>query len=559
MSEFRKRCKEVARRFLQTVVIVDDEAYTEPAQSPGVLKTPTRHTVGSRPSTTASESPTSAAGEMEEKAAKKVEPDDGSHSLATRTLVESFSRQGLICAVVAPRPDTDPSDIDIVAPSVKRTDIVILDWRLNGDKGQRTLSILESILKGDAGERLRLIAIYTGEQGISEIGQIIVERCAESEWKFEGDEHNVELSYRHCRIVIYSKSVLPVESGLPNRTLSESDLPDALIEDFSAMAQGLLPNIALMSLAAIRENVHKVLDRFDAKLDPALLTHRACLPVPDDSQQHMVSQLASELHAIMDDAVATDEPAGMDAIKEWLDFSLGADKEVDFGERGKASRDQAIALLEKGLDKTEDLDISRTKRKTVFRFLTRGFSNNENPDHQLDHQLAWMFNFRIVFNAPSPILQLGTVLQKPSDANAGDANASDANGSYFLCMRPRCDSVRLKKKTAFLLLPLLTEPKPNSVQLVLRRDRDTYQRVSVCMETSQWLLVNFVPDENSGSVVAKGSYPCFYFIDEKCDRFRWLGELKAEFAQRVAQDFAAGLSRVPINNSEWLRREEGRG
>ena len=343
---------------------------------------------------------------------------------------------------------------------------------------------------------------------------------------------------------------------MSGRSLSESELPDALIGDFAAMVEGLLPNIALMSLAAIRENVHKVLDRFDAELDPALLTHRACLPVPDDSQQHMVSQLASELHSIMDDAVATvkpeEMPAGMGAIKEWLDFSLGTNKEIDFGKGKKASRDQTIDLLENGLETSDVIkDIGLSKR-TDFRLLTRGFSSNRDLDHQLDHRLAWMFNFRTVFDAPSPVLQLGTVLRKSNDADV----------SCFLCMRPKCDSVRLREKAAFLLLPLplvdrQSNPvQPNSVQLVLRTGRDTYRRVSIYMEASQWLLVNFVPDENRDSVVAERSESCFYFTDEDNVRFDWLGELKAEFAQRVAQHFAAGLSRVPINNSEWLRREE---
>lgn len=550
MSKFHQRCKETAKRFLRTVVVVDDEAYSESVQPPGPLKKPNRRTLG-KSSPIAAKSTTSASSETEGNTGK-IGPNDRARSLGTRILVESFSRQGLICAVVEPRSDTDPSDI--VDLSVKRADIVILDWQLNDDNGQRTLAILESILKKDAGKRLRLIAIYTGEQRISEIGQIILEKCAESEWKFEGDQHNVELSHRHCRIVIYSKSKLPRGSDLSGRSLSESDLPDALIGDFATMAEGLLPNIALMSLAAIRENVHKVLDRFDAELDPALLTHRACLPVPDDSQLHMVNQLASELHAIMDDAVATGEPAGMDAIKEWLDFSLGADKEVYFGEKIKASRDQTIDLLEKGLETSDVIKDIGLSKGTGFRLLTRGFSSNENPDHQLDHQLAWMFNFRTVFDAPPPVLQLGTVLRKSNDADL----------SYFLCMRPKCDSVRLRKKTAFLLLPLpLVDPQsnpaqPNSIQLVLRTDGDTYCRVRVCMEATQWSLVNFIPNQEKGSIVAEGSDSRFYFADEDDARFDWLGELKAEFAQRVAQHFAAGLSRVPINNSEWLRREEAR-
>ena len=553
MSKFHQRCKEIAKRFLQTVVIVDDEAYIESVRPPGRLEEPNRRTVG-KSSPVAAKSRTNASSETEK--AEKAGPDDRTHSLDAGSLVESFSKQGLICAVVAPRFDTDLCDI--VDPSVKRADMVILDWRLNGDYGEATLSILKNILKVDAGERLRLIAIYTGEQEISKIGRTLIEKLAESEWMFEGDGHHVVLSYQHCRIVIYSKSDLPGESDLSDRSLSESDLPEALIGDFASMTEGLLPNIALMSLAAIRENAHKILDRFDAKLDPALLTHRACLPVPDDSQEHMVSQLASELHAIMDDAVATvkqkEMPAGMGAIKEWLDFSLGADKEVDFGEGRKASRDQTITLLEEGLEASDVAKDIGLSKKTGFRFLTRGFSSNEDADHKLDHQLAWMFNFRTVFDAPPPILQLGTVLRKSNDADV----------PCFLCMRPKCDSVRLREKTTFLLLPLpLVDPKsnlaqPNSVQLVLRTSGDTYRRVCICMDASQWSLVNFVPDESKGSVIAGGSDSRFYFTDEDNVRFDWLGELKAEFAQRVAQHFVEGLSRVPINNSEWLRREEAR-
>ena len=522
MNEFRQRCQETARRFLQTVVIVDDEAYIESAQSPGPLEKPTRratvHMTGG-------------------KAAGTVGRDKRSnHSLDAGILIESFSKQGLICAVVAPRFGTDLSDI--VAPSVKRADIVILDWQLNSDDGKNTISILKNIWMEDAGDRLRLIAIYTAEQNISQIGQSVLRELH----VLEGDEHSVVLSHRHNRIVIYAKSDIPVVPELNNRSVSESDLPQRLIEDFTSMTEGLLPNIALTSLAAIREGAHRILDRFEAKLDPALLTHRACLPVPDDSQQHMATQLASELHAIVGDAVATGNPAGVEAIGEWLDSPLGPHTKLDFGKGKMASREEIIALLTTGLDVDKPRNLNK---KDVFRGLTAALSNGEDKQNKLDHQLAWMFNFRTILNAPPPILQLGTVLRRSNGANA----------PCFLCMRPKCDSVRLRDKTTFLLLPLI-EPQPSSVQLVLRTDKDTYRRMSICTETSQWSLVNFFPNQEKSSVVAEGNHTCFYFSDEHNVRFHWLGELKAEFAQRAAQYFATGLSRVPINNSEWLRREE---
>ena len=529
MNEFHQRCKKnTARRFLRTVVVVDDEAYIGKSDQPrGHLVAPTRGTLTHR--TTA------------EGIEGKVGRDEvSSHSLDTEKLVEIFSGQGLICGVVAPRFDIDSCDI-IVDPSVKRADMVILDWRLNDDNGEATLSILENILKVDAGGRLRLIAIYTGEQEISRIGRTLVEKLAESGWVFEANEHHVELSYQHCRIVIYSKSDLPRESDLSNRSLSESVLPEALIGDFAAMTEGLLPNIALMSLAAIRENIHKVLDRFDAKLDPALLTHRACLPVPDDSQQHMVNQLASELHAIMDDAVATGEPAGMEAIKEWLDTSLGVGEDTLFEEEKVASRDETIALLREGLEKSKPDCLSKGQG---FRYLTAGFSKGDCTDHSLDRQFAWMFNFRTIYNEPPPVLQLGTVLRKSNGTNA----------PYFLCMRPKCDSVRLQGRTFFLLLPL-TEPDGSPIQIVLHTDRDTYKRVGVCTEMNRWSLVPFEPSQDRVSIVAERDGSHFYFTDANEQRYDSIGELKAEFAQHIAHEFASGLSRVAITESEWLRRE----
>ena len=522
MNEFHGRCMEIAKRFLQTVVIVDDEAYIhKPVQSPGELVPPTRRPLAKADTR-----------ESEER------DGAGDHSLDAAALVESFSRQGLICAVVAPRPDTDSSSV--VAPSVRRTDIVILDWRLYGDNGEETLSILENILAEDDEERLRLIAIYTAEQDISRLGRTIIERLAKSGSQFEADDDHVNLSYRHCRIVIYAKSDIPVVPALANRSVSESDLPERLIGDFASMAQGLLPNIALTSLAAIRENVHKVLDRFDASLDPALLTHRACLPAPDDSQQHMVNQLASELHALMDDAVATDDPAGMTAIRDWLDSSLGPDAPLSLGADKAASRDETILLLKNGWDKEKPAAMGRSD----FHTLTEGFLNTGESGHKLNLRLAWMLNFRTVPGVTSPMLRLGSVLRR----------IQDGNETFFLCMRPRCDSVRLQENTVFLLLPL-DKHRGSSTSIALRTDDDEYKCVRVHTEPGLWSLVRFEPDQQTESVLAKHDDAGFHFFDVCEERFDWLGELKMEFAQRIAQEFASGLSRVAVTESEWLRRK----
>ena len=51
----------------------------------------------------------------------------------------------------------------------------------------------------------------------------------------------------------------------------------------------------------------------------------------------------------------------------------------------------------------------------------------------------------------------------------------------------------------------------------------------------------------------------FMFKDVVGGEYRWVGELKPEFAQSIAQAIAARTSRVPLNKSEWLRRSQSVG
>lgn len=527
MSAFRQRCVEIAKRFLQTVVVVDDEAQIDTSPQPhGDTRTPGRDT---SPPTESSRAET---------AQNRV------HSLDAQIIVDSFAEHGMICSVIVPRLNAEPSTL-----TMKRADMVVLDWQLNNDNGEKALSMLREILK-DTDEQLRLIAFYTGEEDISGIGQTVKDEMQGFGYAFDSENgDNVVLSHQHCRIVIYAKSNTPLRQEIQNRAISESDIAERLIDDFTDMTEGLLPNIALMSLAAVRENAHKVLDKLHVDLDPAFLAHQACLDSPADSQQHMVSLLASELHAIMDDVVETNNPAGIQAIEDWLVSNPdGRDRSYSFGSDKTLSFDEVLTLLRKGLEHE-----ASALKKSHFRVLSSGFSRTTTDNEELDSQLAWMMNFRTVFGTPLPKLHLGTVLRRHNESD---------NAEFFLCVRPRCDSVRLEGETSFLFLPLLLEEK-GAIQLVLRTEGNTHQRFGVGTKSSyasQWLLVTFKPGDGEDAVIARQDQNSnrFFFTDEDGNKFDWLGELKAEFAQRIAQHFASVLSRVAISNSEWLRRSEGR-
>ena len=298
---FKQHCREIVRRFLLTAVVVDDElSVAEDPPVHGHLTAPGRGAPTRR-------APTAAEPQTPPPRPLRVEP-----------ITWSFARQGMVCGVVSPH--EEQASHEALAKAVARADIVILDWRLNPTSGANALPLLKRILTEDQPHRLRLIAFYTGEPNHERIRDKIVE-CLNG---LDGSDRAVVASdgsgntidFRACRIVVYGKP----DSGTvePGTVVNEEALADQLITDFADIAEGLLPSLVLAALGAVRENVHRLLECFGHELDPAFLVHRACLPQPPESEQHIVEQIASELHGIMDDAVGQWSPAGIEAIEHWL-------------------------------------------------------------------------------------------------------------------------------------------------------------------------------------------------------------------------------------------------
>ena len=211
---------------------------------------------------------------------------------------------------------------------------------------------------------------------------------------------------------------------------------------------------------------------------------------------------------------------------------------------GKLDLTQAIQLA------TEGLEASSALKSNAFEGLSKGFARPGTTDlDDLDERLAWIMSFRTVYNEPPPRLWLGSVVTM---------NEADG-GKHLICMRPRCDCVRLKDETTFLFLPLV-KPRKRMDQIMVEID-STFMRLGVGLDPSGWVLRQFQPAGGSRAVAATKpeSEGDFEFTDTRGVRYVWRGELKAEFAQRIAQTFTANLSRVAVDESEWLRRMAGKG
>ncbi len=529
---FAAHCREIARRFLLTAVVVDDElSVTGDPSVHGDLASPGR------------DAPTGTGPASAEPQPPPPRP------LRVNPITWSFARQGMVCGVVSPH--EEEADNEELAKAAARADIVILDWRLNPTTGANALPLLKRILVEDRPDRLRLIAFYTGEPNHKRIRKKVVE-CLNGVGG--GDQAVVTgngnaIDFRACRIVVYGKPDSSVVE--PDTVVNEEALAERLIADFAYKVEGLLPSLVLAALGAVRENVHRVLECFGRDLDPAFLVHRACLPQPSESQQHIVEQIASELHGIMDDAVAQRSPAGIDAIEHWLKDRL-RDRGIVLAPRkegaaGKPmSHDEVLAMLKRGI-KAAPGPLKKNGRE--FDLLSHGFSNGAANSRELDRRLAAAMSLRQVPPGTWRQLSMGTVVVPTGSDDAAP----------ILCVTPRCDSVRLTDTTRFLFVPL-TDAKATP-QIVVPVEGNQHRRMTISLNPSQWLSLDFVPDSKRQCVLAhrNGTDQSFTFKDACGREYRWVGELKPEFAQSIAQAIAERMSRIPLNKSEWLRRSERAG
>ncbi|WP_419935934.1 response regulator receiver domain [Candidatus Palauibacter sp.] len=529
-SDFDRHCREIAKRFLLTAVVVDDQRYfPTPPPTGRPPRTPTRGDVA-RPRA------------LEETRGRQRQDIDAP------ALTDSFAKHGMVCGVVAP--GASATEGAPYRSALARADILVLDWKLHDNNDKLALELVTGILSGDRGDRLRLIAVYTGEPGLLEIREQIVSGLEALGRPVESSEANCEIASGPCRIVMYAKAGTPTP-GLKDRTVDEDALPDRLIDDFTRMVTGLVPSLVLTSLTTVRENVYRVLERFDAKLDPAFLAHRACLAVPAESEQHMVEQIGSELHGIMDDAVLEARKRFSAAVEYWL-TEKSEEGPYTFGDR-EVSLSDSKNIFNKGLGEGRG-----GLGASYYDKLSAGVAMDGSNGQESDMCLASKMCFRTVLERGTRTLRMGTVVRR-RDANAGE-------GTNLVCVTPRCDCVRVKEESPFLFLPLV-RAQSGMFQLVLPPlgDGMPYEPVAVGPKTTRWVRANFNPETETNSGTIKAStieadgdarIERFVFKDVRDNLYDWVGELKPEFAQRVAQVAAARLSDVALNKSEWLRRKE---
>ena len=548
IAAFEIQSIEVAKKFLQTVVVVDDRASLS-----GDVLYPEPKKLANKPGR----------GSHSKVVEKKQTPatQKSRHDLNAKKLIDMFAECGLVCAVLKPGEGED--FVDKTDHATQRADIVVLDWKIHESYGEKTIETIRKIISTDSQSKdhLRLISIYTGEKDLREISKKIKTSLA-SVVSLEESEDGFVLSGGAVKIVIFAKE----GTATPDvgRIVSVEKLPDRLIGEFSKTTMGLLSNATLESLAAIRSNTHRLLKKFNADLDASYLSHRALSYPAEDAQFHHLPLVVSEIQDILEGRNVS-ALLSVDNIKSWLllKVSEGLSLSKKMRINGKANALEAMyALIVEGVEQEVISDRYKSWKK-ILEPIKSGENNNSlsliteilsmedgSLAEECDRKLAQLMSIRSRYESPPPALKLGTIIAEDRE---------DGTSSYFFCIQPVCDSVRLSRKNGreFPFLPMKERIDSSKSLTVVVPDKDKNIELRLSLRPHESLKVKFKPAVSNGDIRSKDNKGVWEFKSSGSNpkTFRWVADLKPAHAQRIANDFAREVSRVGLTESEWIRRQ----
>ncbi len=506
-DRFIEQSKEIANNFIQNIVFIDDKAYKE---------------------------------------------DTTNNAFSALDVSNTFAKTGKICAIYAPK---SISDIDSYNVILKKADVIILDWYLNIEKdvaqiadpeadddndeprGQFTLRLISNLVAQTG--MLKLLIVYTGETDLFGITDSIYQKIDQD--IFEKKDCSIQSS--NIRILVRAKSQdsevqFAHNPELKDKIVSYESLPTLIVEEFADMTNGLLSNFALSSISAIRNNTSRMLSVFSPKLDPAYLGHKILLENTFESKQLLIKLFGDAISELLE----TTDIDTNDWVDNWIDNRI-TDETINInGVHINKSKDLLKKMLgseqprlkskykEASGKDMSNKDEGKLQSHTIKLFAYYGIDvDKSNVD------FAILTHHKNIFQPAikAPILTLGTIVKS-------------VNNKYYICIQQKCDSIRIKDERRFLFLPL---EETGEYPLIVNNDLKLFTiKSSFALKT-----VKFKPKEGATIIQASKIENKYVFLSFYEETYEWVADLKEMHAQRIVNNYCAQLSRVGLNESEWLR------
>lgn len=509
--------------------------------------------------------------------------------LDARAITDSFARIGVVCGVYQPSfypaDDFQSENFKTLLNVCKHADVFILDWNLFKDNASAVSQLLCYLEKEDAEGRVpqavRFCVIYTK----ANVPMIYTEVYKALNRK-DPEDHPTNELYKirknNLTVVIYGQEVASCHIN-ESQVVSPGGLANRIIEDFSKTCEGILPALALRGIASIRENTKRILDRFPAGMDPALVLHSGLTIGGQTIAEDVTNLIGDEVSSVLSDLQVSSEEI-YDLCFEYVNGC----KDSDFRKTNDAEIDKAIAsgadagairdficrvfkqrmLFPKDSDGTYKAVFSKCKETPNPRFnpnllkLLRSYVERKIKLPVKFGALSAMFCQRTSYSAKR-MLKFGTVVR--------DAIERDA---YYLCLMPSCDSIRLVdyevvrhsdgteencQKVHYFPFWKLDKVKDGGMSkahgLVVKGDDGAYCLLCARGKIREnFRLLKFY---SCREIVEFGADNCVRTTDRE-KTFEWVAELKSAHIQRMAEFVSREFSRVGLTESEWLRLQVDR-
>ncbi|MCY4148334.1 MAG: response regulator receiver domain [Gammaproteobacteria bacterium] len=562
-----------ARSFARTMIVVDDEAdFTRSPARPTTLVTPGRSLSKSLKN-------------AQDDSIVNTPPENSMHALDAKQIIDEAMNLGLICSVMCPAEKEKDFEERIVKAS-RFADIVSLDWEIGNDQGDAASRMVRRILEEDdkMNGRVRCIAIYTGYTTNNKILEKVLAHIPQKiREKQEMRRTNLEISGKYgLRIVCLFKShgILLKDARKVNQ-VAESDLPKRLQDEFAKLSEGILSNVALATIASIRQITHQVLARFSGNLDGPWFHHRATITNPEEAEEYAVNVVLSEIKGAVDIREVGKKHAGYKAIAARIQEianehgSNPQQQTLRCNQANSVNFDLAlkdvVKFVKSGLPEENIMSdgkyLSKTKIKDVIKpHFSSLFYRNWSQAEENMGRFASLTGVRSYPGAypgchlPSPqwvpMLGLGTII-KPEQEQALE------NGDYLLCLQASCDAVRLDQAGgSFIFIPLVidSETCPNELDHVVPvpNGQGGFKHIGLKVPKISYralLTITFPPSFRRVVEAKRSKNPGkFIFLNCSNQKYTWIAEIKRRRALRTVQDLRQQLGRLGFDEFEPYRK-----
>ena len=491
---------------------------------------------------------------------KAFQPDNKENEFDAGQISSAFAKNGKLCTIFAPSSECDLCQCSSL---FSKADAIVLDWYLDltsskesiddekdaeedEPRGFYTKYLIEEIVADAKNEKLKIIVVYTGETDLRGITQEIYRYIAQY-----GD-------FKQGDCCVYSSNVMIVVRAkyngeeqfkhledLKDKVIKYENLPDFITNEFSIHVNGLLSIFALLSISIIRENTSRILNVYSPELDSAYLGHKMVLPNPEDAKELLIKLFGESITDLISSSCIDTQ----DWLSLWIKDRYKQPKTIKVTDNKsiQVSQECIGKIFLAHFDNFEEyikaiLKVSNKEAKIIYKNAALLLDENADSVKTANLLFARLTHHKNVFlpQRENPYLTLGTILY------------SSTTDMYYLCIQQRCDSLRIDGIRRFLFLPLVESG--GETHVVVTNEK----QLQIAKNSYEIKTIKFEADKDKRYVCSKHiknmEKDTFVFTSIHDEVFEWVLELKDLHAQRILNSYSANLSRVGLDESEWLRQ-----